>query len=188
MALEAAFQDLCARLAALREALSGLRTTVVEDKPLRGDVVLVDVFGDAAEDLLGWLEEALAAASAGQRAVDHSVDLDRARRSLITCQERFSRIAHRFSTDLAPYERVADLTRLGRERGGEWRAWANSVKEAFGWCHQPLFDVNQALFRCWQEIAERATMSSVSIRATNTNVGQRITLPKGEDVAPDGVA
>ncbi len=176
MALEIVFHDASLSLQALREALTGLRTTVVEDKPLQGDVVLVDLFGDAADDLLGLLDEALAAAIEGQQAVIHPADLERARRALTTCQKRFNQIAHRFSSDLLRYERIAELKRFGRRRGGEWRAWASSVKAALDWCQQPLFDVNQALFNCWQELAERAGMHVVTVQATN--IGQQLTSPR----------
>ena len=175
MALETAFKALSNHLRALHEALIGLRTTVVEDKPLRGDVVLVDVFGDAADDLLGWLEEACAAAGEGQQAARHPIDLDRVGRSLTTCQERFNRITHRFSSDLVRYERIAELTRFGRTHGGEWRGWANSVKTGLDWCAQPLYDVGQSLFECWQEIAERVGTTSVSVQTTN--IGQQLTIP-----------
>ena len=37
MTLEAAFEDLVTHLQQLHEGLLGLRTTVVEDKPLKGD-------------------------------------------------------------------------------------------------------------------------------------------------------
>jgi hypothetical protein len=152
--------------------LVGLRTTAVEDKPLEGDVVLVDVFGDAADDLRGWLEEAFAAAAEGQQASAHPVDLERARRSLTICQGRFNRISQRFSSDLVHYERMAELTRFGRTRGGEWRAWATGVKEALDSCRQPLFDTGETLFRCWQELAERAEITSISVQATN--IGQQL--------------
>jgi hypothetical protein len=65
-----------------------------------------------------------------------------------------------------PYERIADLARVGRTRGGEWRAWATSVKQALDGCRQPLFDVQQAQFECWQEVAERSARQSISIQAT----------------------
>ena len=166
MALDAAFRELCAQLHTLREALTSLRTTAVEDKPLRGDVVLVDAFGDAADNLLGWLEEALLAAREAEQAVARPTDLDQARRALTICQERFNRIAHRFAADLFLYERIAELVRLGRARGGEWRAWATSVREALDWCRQPLFEVNEALFRCWQELVERVGTPSLTVHAT----------------------
>jgi hypothetical protein len=166
MTLEAAFEDLCTHLHKLREGLLGLRTTVVEDKPLEGDSVLVDVFGDAAEELLGWLDEALGAAGEGRKATMDPIDLARARRALTTCQGRFIRISHQFSSNLVPYERISELTRFGRRRKGEWHAWATGVKEALERCREPLYDVNLALFRCWQEIADRVGLSSVSMQTT----------------------
>lgn len=167
MALEAAFNDLGTQLQSLHEGLVGLRTTVMEDKPLRGDAVLVDLFGDAADDLIGWLEEALVAVNEVRQTVAYPVDINHTRRALATCQERFNRIAHLFSSDLVCYERIAELTRFGRTRGGEWRSWADSVKAALDACQQPLYDVNQALFLCWQEIAERVGMTSLSVQATS---------------------
>jgi hypothetical protein len=185
MALEAAFKELYANLHKLHEGVIGLRTTVVEDKPLSGDIVLVDVFGDASDDLLGWLEEALADVREGQQAATYPVDLDRARRALTTCQEQFNRISQRFSSDLICYERIADLTHFGRKRGGEWHAWAASVKHALDGCQQALYASSQTLFRCWQEIAERVGMNSVSVQATN--IGQQITVSDGSTGATDEI-
>jgi len=71
MPLEAAFQDLVVQCRILYDILLGLRLTVVEDKPLTGDVVLVDTFGDAADELLGWLAEALQDATEGQQATGY---------------------------------------------------------------------------------------------------------------------
>ena len=51
---------------------------------------------------------------------------------------------------------------MGRERQGEWLAWAHSVKAALDQCQQPLYDVDDALFLCWQEIAERVRGPCVS--------------------------
>ena len=185
MALEAAFGDLAVQFQILRDALLALRTTVIEDRPLRDDVALVDSFGDAVEDILGWLEEALIASREGQQAVGHPLDLDRARRALTTCQERFNWISQRFFSDLVSYQRIEELTGLGRERRGEWLAWGSSVREGLDRCQQPLYDVNQALFRCWQEIAERVGMTSVSVQATN--IGQQITVPEGRQMAREEV-
>lgn len=164
MALDAAFDDLCTRLAAARESFISLRTTVIEDRPLDGDAVLVDTFGDAAEDLRGWLEEALSAAVEARQAVARPADLDRARCALITCQERFNRAAYRFGADVTVYERVAELLRLGRGRGGEWQAWAKSVKHGLDWCRQPLYDANEALFGCWREVVDRVGVPALTVQ------------------------
>jgi len=185
MALEAAFGELAVQFRILREALRAVHTTIIEDRPLRDDVALVDSFGDAVEDILGRLEEALIASREGQQAVGHPLDLDRMRRALTTCQERFNWISQRFFSDLVSYQRLDDLTALGRERRGEWIAWGSSVKEGLDRCQQPLYDANQALFRCWQEIAERVGMTSVSVQATN--IGQQITTLEGREVAREGI-
>ena len=186
MALEAAFRDLGVQFEKLHDALRGLRLTVVEDKPSEDEAMLVEDFGDTVMDLLEGVNKASSAASDGNKAVGHPVDVDRARRALTACNERFNRAAYRFSSDLMSYERIAELGHLGRERGGEWPVWTFSVKEALDRCQQPLYDVNQALFRCWQEIAERVGMSSVSVQTTN--IGQHIAVPEGREAALDGMS
>jgi hypothetical protein len=158
--------------------LRGVRLTVVEDKPQRGDVVLVDRLGNAIEDLLGWAEEAVSAAIEAEQAVAHPLDTHRARQSLTLCQERFAHLA-REHLDLTSYERMAELMRFGRGRRGEWQAWTRSVRQALEECQPPLEDVNRALFRCWQEIAERLQTSSVSIH--NTTIGQQISASELAD-------
>jgi len=176
MALERAFHELSVELRKLRDTFLGVRLTVIEDKPLRDEVALVDRFGDAIEDALGWVEEALAAAAEGEQAVASAPEMYRARRALTTCQESFNRLVQQFSSELVSCERLNELAGFGRRRGGEWRRWTNAVKEALEQCRQPLQDINQALFLCWQELAERLGVNSVSVQ--NTTIGQRISAPE----------
>src|SRR5262249_15486170 len=138
----------------LHDALQGLGVTAREDKPLRGDTVLSDRYGDAIDDLLGWFEEARRAAAEGCESVGHPLDFNRARRALTACHEAFQSLAQRFAADLVNYQRIAELRLLGRRRRGEWRAWVGSLEEALDRCQQPLAEVSQALFCCWQELAE----------------------------------
>lgn len=159
MALETALADLHGSLRGLRDALLALRTTIVEDKPLEDDVVLVDVFRDATDDLLGLLDEALAAFQAP------GADPAAARRTITICQRQFNHIAQRFGADMVSYGRIAALTRFGRRRGGEWHAWTRSVKHGLESCQEPLFDTNQAVFRCWQALTEHAA-PTLALRAT----------------------
>ena len=180
MALEAAFTDLSAKLRCLREAIEELRMAAVEERPAHGDLVLVDLYGDAADDLLGSLEEAVESAEIGVRCVGAPVDLDRARSALKTTHDRYNRVSQRFAADLARYERVADLAGLGRRRGREWGLWALNVKSALDRCQQPLFAANDALFLCWQELAERAGGTSVSVQTTS--IGQLSTPAPAEQV------
>lgn len=169
MTLEAAFRDLRLHCHHLHEAVLGLRLAIVEDKPLAGDVVLVDEFSDAADDVLGWLEEARGAITAGQQAAGVAYTVERTRQALITCHAQVNRAQHRFATDLAAYERVAALLHLGNERGGEWLAWAQSVQEALERCQQPLHDVQQILLLCWQEMVERMSTLVVALQELLTS-------------------
>lgn len=167
MALQTAFEELHFRLLRLREALNALRLTIAEDRPMHGDAALVETFSNAADDLLGGLDEALAAASVARAATTYPADVHKVRWALTTCQDRCNNVTQRLSTEFMAYEPVAGLMRLGAERLGKWPAWSQSVKVGIEACHQPLYDVNQALFVCWQEIAERIGMTSVSLAAHN---------------------
>jgi hypothetical protein len=172
MTLEASFHVLDIRFQALRDAVVSLHITAGEDKPLSGEVALIDYVTNAVEDLLASLEEGDNAARQGRQAVAYPTDLQSARHSLVLCQQHFNDLSYRLASDLLSYERLAELTAFGCERGGEWRAWSNALKEALESCRQPAFDVIQALFLCWQEIAERSGVNGVSINATN--IGQMI--------------
>src|SRR5215467_4904744 len=114
MALERVFQELSDRLRRLRDNLLGLQLTIREDLPPQGSVALVDQFGDAVDDCLGWLEESLLAAEEAHRAVEPPLELDQVRRALANCQERFHRVEQRFVSDLVSYEKLKDLTSFGR--------------------------------------------------------------------------
>lgn len=173
MALEATFNLLIARLHALREALTCLHTAVEDrppdDRPPHGTPALVDIVGAVAEDLIGRTMEALAATQEISPDL-RTGDLDAVRRALIGCQERTTRVMQGLVAELMSYERIADLARVGRTRGGEWRAWALSVKQAIDRCRQPLFDLQQAQFECWQELAERNGRQSISVHATSIGI------------------
>ena len=175
MALEAAFRELQIHLRILAEMLTELHTTIVEDKPVQDDVVLVDIFGDTVEDLLGWTEEALNDAIRGEQAVIPTLQLDEARRALTACHERFYQIQHHYASDLTCYERIAELHRFGRERKGAWQRWTSDVKAALDRCQTPLYNLDHTLLHCWHEITERAGLLSVSVQTTS--IGQQITGP-----------
>jgi hypothetical protein len=179
VALEATFRELFSELKKLQDTLVALRLTVVEDKPRKGDAALVDHLEDSILDLMGLLDGCLKAARAAHKAVGHPLDLDGARRALTSCQEGFHQIERQFAAELVSYEKLKDLASLG-VRGGEWPPWANSVKQGIEQCRQPLDASSKALAACWQEIAERAGMTSVSVRTTN--IGQKI-VSKLEDGA-----
>jgi hypothetical protein len=170
MALEIALRDLTTQLQTLREALESLRTTTVEDKPLNDDVVLVELVSAATDDLLGWLEGVQLAAQEAQQRLTYPPDLQRLWQALLTCQKRFHQVQQRLICDLISYARIAQLARFGHQRGGEWQAWAKSVRAALGDCQPPLFAAEQALFVCWQEIGERVGFTLTTVQTTN--IGQ----------------
>lgn len=181
MALEAAFQHLCTQLLALHEAFVSVRTTAREDKPLQDDAVLVDVFGDASDDLLGLIEEALSAARDWQPTASSVSSFQHVGDALTLCQDRLNQVNHRCSADLLCYERIRELRRFGRRRGGEWRGWARSLKAALESCRQPLFDADNALLRCWRDVVEYGGKPSVSVQTTS--ITQQLALPAQHDLA-----
>jgi hypothetical protein len=176
MALDDCFRRLRLSLERLRESLDGLRMGVAEDRPLHDDAVLVDMLDDTVEDLRGYAQGALTAAMDAQHALDSDEDMRRIRRALAECQTGFGRLAHGYAAGLVSYERVAALRRIARERGGEWREWSRSVRQGIESCREPLYEVEEALFHCWQELAEHAG-AVVSVQATN--IGQQISVPDG---------
>ena len=179
MGLEKTFGELHTAIRRLDDRARELRLTVVEDRPVKNDASLVDGLEYAVEDLIGWLREMAHASKAAQQAVGHPVDLDLARRALSTCQERLQRIEQVVSKNLISYERMTDLTTFGSERRGEWPSWVTSVKRGIEHCRQPLDDVRSALASCWEEIAERAGMTSITVQ---TNIGQAVARRAAEEL------
>lgn len=179
MALEATFGNLVTQLRAVRDALVDLRLAAVEGKPPRDDLFLVDYYGDGADDLIGCIEDALQSAEEGARATMPPVNLDRACRALMSCHECLIRLIRRFVGDLNQYDRVADLSGVGKRRGEQWGLWALNVKCGLDRCQPSLFEANDALLACWREIGERVGMTTISVQATN--IGQ-LTTRDGEMV------
>jgi hypothetical protein len=153
--IETTFQQLSAQCQRQCDDLRELHIMVAEDRPLHGVVKLVDKVVESVEDALGNAEEALTAALEGQRAVAHTTDWDCARRALTGCHASVNRLQQRFFTELVCYEVIYEVVCLGGKRGGEWQAWVRLVRETLDRCRKQLFDTQQSLFHCWQEIAER---------------------------------
>jgi hypothetical protein len=154
MALEPIFRELSVSLHKLNDALQVLHLTV-GDKPQHDEAALADYLESTVLDTMESLHEALKAAGNAQQTVEHPApDLDRARRQLTLCQDRFDRVAQQIASNLAAHEKLKELERLGAKRGGEWLPWANSMKQGIEQCSQPLNAASQALVRCWQEMVD----------------------------------
>ena len=183
MSLRTEFQNLRAQQERLHEVLSDLRR-LLDDHPATGSkVLLLDSFGDAVEDLLGWLEESsqtcVPLVPAEPAAKNNVFDAILARRTLVVCQDLFNRKMQRFLVDLVSYDKIAQLLQFGRERGGEWQGWAKGIKLELETCQQHLYLMNQVMFRCWVELAEWIGMTSISVHSTS--IGQQITLPAHQE-------
>jgi hypothetical protein len=186
MALAASFRTLATRLQETREAFTDLRVAVVEDGPRSGAPVLVDQLGDAATDLLGWIEEASAAAVEALREAERPRDLEGAQGALLTCQEHWQQTVQRFAADLLNCARVVEIHDLGRERGRAWRLWSESVETALDGCQQGLLGTGSALSDCWREVSELAGAGAISVRATG--IGQQINVPSRREVPVERAA
>jgi hypothetical protein len=165
VALEKVFREMTECLRRLHDNLLAVQLTIRVDTPKEGSVLLVDVFGDATDDVLGWLEEAIQAAREAQKGVGHPVDLDGARRALVAVQEQFHRAEQAFLSDLVSYERLNELSKFGKRRCGEWRAWVKSVIQGIEQCRQPMIEARSRIAECWQEYAECMPATSVSVQS-----------------------
>jgi hypothetical protein len=168
VALEATFRDLSLCLHHLHDALNALQVTL-GDKPVDDESALADAVETVVLDVMGTLHEARKAAVNARKAVGHPLDLDRARRALTTCQERFHRIAQQFAADLVSYDKLKDLARLGNARRA-WLPWSSTVKQGIEQCRTPLDQSSAALAACWQELVEHSGTTSISVK----NTGQKI--------------
>jgi hypothetical protein len=182
MTLEASFTMLDGRLSYLDQTFSHLVWAVVEAQPevARPEAeqgrALVDHYDRAVNDILGLVQEAKEAVNDGCQATKGQLDLARSCRALILCQDRFNQLSSCFYADLVSYEYIHALNNLAYERGGQWTEWVIGVKDALERCSQPLYDLSQVIFVCWQEVVERLGMTSVSVQATS--VGQQITVAR----------
>jgi hypothetical protein len=171
VALEATFRELSFCLHRVHDAVNELQVTL-GDRPPDDESAMADGLETAVLDLMGTLHEARRAALNARRALGHPPDLDRVRRALTLCQERFHRLEKQFASDLVSYEKLKELVRLGSERR-PWLPWANTVKQGIEQCRQPLEQTSKALAACWQELAERLGMVNFSVKT----IGQQIKMP-----------
>lgn len=168
MALEATFRQLTVSLHQLHDGLNALHLTM-GDTP-NDESALADGFESAVDDMIGTLQEARKSSLQASSAVSQP-DLDRARRALTHCQERFHRVEQMFASELVSYEKLTELARLGAERR-LWGPWASTVKLGIEKCREPMEQASLALAACWGELAERLGTTAVSVR--NTVVGQKV--------------
>src|SRR5581483_956308 len=149
MALEPTFRALVLKMDALQEELGELRRAIAESKPSDLDLNLVDQMEDGVEIVLGWQSEVFAAAVEAQRAVGYPINLDRTRRALAVCHERFNQLVRDLPNTIMPYERNEALMQLVREHGGDWLDWAQTVVQVLQNCEQRRYEASTALLHGW---------------------------------------
>jgi hypothetical protein len=172
MTIEAAFDDLTQKCCELRTALRYLEV-FLGDKPHSHQ--LVDSLGELAADMWSRADQATAAAGEAALAVRPAFDRERALRALATCQEQYNAVQHSLIVELVSDQRLLELQRLGRRLGGEWKGWAGNLQPVLSQCLPALHGTSQALFCCWQEIAEHAGTNHVSVQTIN--VGHQTVTP-----------
>jgi hypothetical protein len=175
MAIDAVFLNLTRKFDAMREALQSLALTAIEDRPARGEVLLVERLGNLVDDLRGWAEEAREAAGQASDALAHPADLNLGRRALSVANERFIRLEYRFFGEAVAHGSVSELRRFGRQGGREWLSWTGGVVQALDACRAPLRELDEAIFDAWQELGERLGARSLTVQTHN--IGQQITTP-----------
>jgi hypothetical protein len=183
MGLESAFQRLQAELIRLRDALSDLRVTIIEDCPINNEVALVDHFENSVTDLLGLVEEALNAIGSAAQAKGPLGRAEAVRNSLLLTHRRLHRLTQDYRDKLAAYDNIRSLRQLGRERGGEWQSWCSVVREAIEGCAAPLDAVHEAIQDCWGEgtdgVVFAGAMSQAPTRTQPVGLTQATTASKG---------
>ncbi len=182
MAIEAEFLHLATAFEALREVLQSLGLTVIEDRPSRGEVLLVERLGNLVEDLRGLSEEGLEAAQQARRAVGHPLDGYRVRQALGCASERFIALKFQFFNNAVSHETIDALQRFGRQSGGEWLGWSASVVTGLQRCREPLRALDEAVLQAWQELSERLGSGALSVQTTN--IAQQIAVPRPERRRP----
>jgi len=166
MGVEETFVGLGLGLTRLQEAVDALRVTIVEDRPVDGNSVVVDAIGDETEELLGHIQEARSGVEEAVKGLRSAPDLDATRRALVLCQKQVQTIERRYA-DMVSFDGVQRLLGVGK-RGREWAAWANAAKRAIEDCRSPMREGSEALAVCWQELTELLVWLA---RTPNSKIG-----------------
>jgi len=154
MALEESLKKFGSSLDNLREAFTGVRIRVAEDRPRNERALITDGLEDIVEAVWGSLQDADKHGMAARIALDREPRLHEVRRSLAKCQQAFRTATHRYFSELISYARLAELKEFGRERGSAWEAWVETVMSGLEKCRVPLDEANAALDSCWEDLAQ----------------------------------
>jgi hypothetical protein len=195
MGLETAFELLCQQLGLLKEAVDELQLNLNGDyypesrspKKTDGDSgreqapLPVQQLADKVSELEGAVEEAQHAASSAERAGRYPRNLEEAQLALIVSQRCLNKALKTFLFEVAAYDTIQTLVRMGRRQGGKWPQWILLLKTVIECCGAPLHGSVHALSLCWEELAEKLSAKAISLQATN--IGQQITTRENTETA-----
>lgn len=177
MALHSAFGVLDRRVADLQQSLDMLQWAVIQAKPEhRPTNALLDRYESTTLDLMGLAHETRDAVGRGLRATRGSVDAIATRDALATVSERYNQLWARLCADSCSIEGIEHLNDM-RKSGTAWRRWANGVSDALAHCPPNLFELGQALARCWEDLFEGVSIPPLSVRVIGS--GQPSALSGG---------
>ena len=175
MTTEATFLNLEQCLQDLQEGLEMLGTTIEQDRPECGDVIVASRMTDAVLAARGYLRGVITSAREARGAVTGSLDPVLARLALTRSQEQFHRFANFFHTELHCFDRFDDLRNIGEERGRPWRDWATVVTETLGQGERIVEETRAAFLSSWKALAER--MIAVPVTVQTASVPSWIQIP-----------
>ena len=187
MGLETAFQLLCQQLELLKEAMDELQLNLSGDyypesrspEERDGDLgreqapLPVQQLADKVSELEGAVEEARHAASNAGRASRHPRNLEEAQLALMIVQRCLNKVLKTFLFEVAAYDTIRILVRMGRRQGGKWPQWISLLKTVIEGCGGPLHGSIHAVSVCWEELTEKQSAKAISLQTTN--IGQQIT-------------
>ncbi len=171
MSVLQAIEETQKSLQSLNEELQSLHLMIVEDKPLKDCVLLVDQLGNTVEDLTGWCEEAILQTSLARRAAEAESDCHKVGPAFSGAHEKLLQLDQRFHGDLASYQRISELLALGYEKKGEWTDWSETVMSGIERCQPLLANCQRAILQSWQELSAGSSghvYKAVALHCLNT--------------------
>jgi hypothetical protein len=166
MTLKSSLDELEDSLLNLEQKLDDLVWAVDEGKPDGEEHAVADHYHGASHNFVGLAKAARLAAGKCLHTSEGQPDPISVRQWLVECQAQFNDLRKKFYSDYVPSIWIDRLNQLSRERI-EWAGYCAGVKDALLRCPEPFDEVNETIFRCWQELTEQTNLFSVSTRQTS---------------------
>jgi hypothetical protein len=150
--MNTSFQALWIALHRLRDSLRTLALTVGEDHPAVGAVPQpVQRATEDLEDLLGRLQEAIAAVTPGLDTAAGALARP-AIEGLGLCHDRLIAMTAASLDGITSRERSAHLATVAADRGGRWRRWNATVSDGVARYSTCLVSCHRSVLACWADV------------------------------------